>query len=564
MNRILIYILFSFGLAVLTVTIWLLVFLPMILEKRAQGAILNRTGSLLTVSGGHSLQFSPHLGISLYDVSWGNAVTAKKLTFPISFMQILGAQSSSNQFELEQPIFNVAVDNQERSKLGVPQSGADAKTNANDPLPAPLHVTVKDGSIKYQNDATAKAFSLTMMDGLIDVDAEDEITFKAAGLLAQERVHFSGGLKSLPRALGEGSPFDFNLEGAGASFGFTGRLVTAKGIDLAGIGTVETADAERLYKWLGADLKGIQTKLPLSITAGVESESSIFLLKKAEIRFAQMKAQGDVSFSNAGIRPNLTLDLNIDDLNTNFYAPIAENTAPNGSWNDKPFDLTSIKAFDAQFRLNANTFQYGQFTVGAAEIEGQLKDSVLNAKIKNVDIGNFDVNLDAHQSPLVLDLNFALALPEARSFMSSFFRMNWLAGALIVNGTLSAAGTSPSDMIGVLKGNLEVSSETATLNGVDLAQLGAHVLAEPVDGWEGALTAPTVIKTKFKVDDGVANVDSGSLSATGIKIELTGEVDVLRQALNLVGMMKLGGGDANASKVKIDGAWAKPHLTVVK
>ena len=564
MHKILSYIFFSLVLAVLTAAIWLFVFLPMILEKRAQGAILNRTGSLLSVSGGHSLQFSPHFGIALYDVSWGGVVSAKKLTFPITFMQILGVQASSTNFELEQPIFNVGVDGQGRSKFAVPQPGSVAKTNANEPLPLPLHVTVKDASFNYQNDATAKTFNLTAMDGLIDVDADDEITFKAAGQLAQQRVHFSGNLKSLPRAFGEGSPFDFNLEGAGAAFGFSGRLVAAKGIDLAGQGTVETMDALRLFSWLGADLSDMQTKQSLSITAGVESESSIFLLKKADIRFAQMHAQGDVSFSNAGVRPNITLDLKIDELNTNLSAPVAENVAPNGSWNDKLFDFTDAKAFDAQFRLTANRFQYGKFSIGPAEIEGQLKDSILSAKIANVDIGHFDLNLDAAQSPPILDLNFALTLPNAETFMSSLLHMTWLAGPLNMNGTLNAIGASPSDMIGSLKGNAEIQSEAATLNGVDVVKLGAHVLGEPVDGWQGEATSPTFFKTKLVVADGVASVESGILTAPGVKIDVTGEVDVLRQALNLIAKMNFGRTDGTPAKIKIDGAWSKPHFVLVK
>ena len=564
MNRILSYIFFSFILVVLTVAIWFFVFLPNILETRAQGAVLNRTGSLISVSGGHSLQFSPHFGIALYDVSWGNVVTAKKVTFPITFMQILGAQASSNAFELEQPIFSIGVDGQGRSKIGLPQSGSVLKTNENEAPPAPLHVAVRDGSVHYQNDASGKAFSLTMMDGLIDVDAQDEITFKAAGLLAQQRVHFSGDLKSLPRALGEGSPFDFNLEGAGASFGFTGRLVAAKGIDLAGIGTVETADAARLFNWLGAEVHGMPTQQPLSITAGVESESSTFLLKKADIRFAKIQAQGNVSFSNAGIRPNITLDLKIDDLNTNFYAPVTDSRVPNGSWNDKPFDFADVKAIDAQFRLTSNRFQYGDFLVGPAEIEGQLKDSLLNAKIKNVDIGNFDVNLDALQTPPKLDLSFAMALPKAETIVKNFMRTNWLSGPITINGSLSTIGASPSAMIGALKGNVEVLSEAATLRGVDMVKLGAHVLAEPVDGWEGETTNPMAFKTKFTVDDGVASVESASLTAPGIKAAVTGEVDILRQALNLVANMNLGRIDGNPAKVKIDGAWAKPHFVLVK
>ncbi len=564
MNRILSYIFFSFILAVLTIAIWLFIFLPMILEKRAQGAILDRTGSLLTVSGGHSLQFSPHFGIALYDVSWGSVVTTKKLTFPITVMQMLGAQASSNTFELEQPIFNLGVDGQGRSKIGLPQSSSVLKTNENEAPPAPIHVAVRDGSVHYQNEASGKAFSLTMMDGLIDVDAQDEITFKAAGLLAQQRVHFSGELKSLPRALGDGSPFDFNMEGAGASFGFTGRLVAAKGIDLAGIGTVETTDAARLFQWLGADLKGIQTKLPLSIAAGIESESSIFLLKKADIRFARMQAQGDVSFSNAGVRPNITLDLKVDDLNTNLYAPVAEKTAPNGIWNDKPFDFADFKAIDAQFRLTTNIFQYGDFLVGPAEIEGQLKDRILNAKITNADIGNFDVNLDAQQLPPMLDLNFALALPKAETFMKSVLHMNWLAGPLTLNGSLKTTGVSQSDMAGALKGNVEVISEASIVSGVDLAKLSAHVQSQPVDGWEGDTTSPTAFKTKLTIDDGVASVESASLTAPGIKAAVTGEVDILRQALNLVAEMKLGRIDGNPAKIKIDGAWAKPHFVLVK
>ena len=571
MNRTLSLSFLGLALVVVALAIWFAVFLPSLILRQAQTEVLNRTGRILAVSGGASLQVTPQLSIALHDISLAGASTmaepvikAKALVIPISIAQALGMQNIASRFSLDSPVFAMRLNGDGHSNVIIEDAAANAKVDANAPLPMPFEITFTNGAFKFVDDVNSKSFMLSELEGQADIDNQDEIALKAAATLAGQRVHFTSALKSLPRAFGEGSPLDFNLEGVGAAFGFSGRVVAARGFDLAGQASVDTDDSARLLKWLGIDLHGLHDKLPLTISSVVESQGPLFLLKKTDVQFAHMKAAGDISFSGAGVRPSVTLALGVDDLNLNMYGTTIKSDAPRSTWREQVFDLNDFNTADIQFRLAANALHFGEFSMASAQVEGSLKDGLMTAHISNDAVGNAALNVDAKQVPPKLNVELALSKIEAKTLFKTFAGMDWLSGPIDLNAKLSATGKSQAAMISSLNGTVEVKTDHVKFEGVELAGLVAQVFSEPVSGWKGVVTEPVAMNADLKVEDGIASLSKSELTAPGIKLNSVGELDVLRQALNLDVDAVLNRGDGKPAKISVNGPWVKPDFALVK
>ncbi len=571
MNRILGFGFLSVVLVMLVLATWLSIFMPARILHQMQNDFLARSGRALAANAGASLSLSPSLGVTFHDIRVDGAsalsepvLKAKSLFVPISLAQAFWSHPTKDEIVLEAPVFTMGFNSEGRANILLSDTTATVKADVKTALPAPLQVTFQNGSFVYKDELKTQSFTLSEAEGLITVDEQQEINLKSAAVLGGQRVHFQGALHSLPRAFSDGSPFDFNLDGAGAAFGFSGRVIATNGIDLAGQATVDTDDAARLLKWLGVELQGLGEKYPLAITSAVESQGAAFLLKKADVKIAKMTAQGDVSFSTAGERPHLTMAINMDELNNNLYASPVKGLATIGSWSDRLFDLNDMRTLNVEFRIAANRFHFGDFITGPTQVEGNLKDGVLSATLNNETSGKADVIFDSSQSPPKLSLNFDLKDLDAKTFVTQFTGMNWVQGALRLIATLNAEGASQAEMISNLKGNAEAQIDQGRIEGVDLAGLSAHIQSETVLGWEGAATRPVSGVVQLSVADGVATLQENNLTVPGIKISQTGEIDILRRALNLEAMLKLNRADGKPVKIKVTGPWIKPSFALLK
>ena len=548
------------GLIILTlaVTSWLLGIVPGLAAKTIQNETVRRTGRTLMIKGGASVQFSPQLGIALHDVSVSGASTnsepvvmATTLLVPASFFQLLSLQVSNQEIELEEPIFTVQFDATGQSNIIGGEAADDTQVAV-----LPLRIRFQNGVFKYIDEPNAKVFTVADVEGLADLDAQNEVHINAAMTVAGERTHIAANLKSLSRAFHDGSPFDFNLDAVGASISYGGRIVARQGLDLAGQLRVDTNNATRLFKWLGLDFHGIGSNVLFSLTAAVESNRSFINLKQSDIVLSGMKAKGDISLANNAVKSNVTLDLKFENLNTDLFL----NSKQNVSWSERPFDTHNFNALDLSYNLAATKMRVGGFETGDAQVVGNLKDGILTSTISSPTLGQSTINFNNHETPPKLGLEMALTLSDAKSFMQQFAEMNWFSGAMVLNGKLETVGNSQSEMIGALDGEIEIKSREAAFKGVSLSALAGKALVQPIAGWGGGDTEPVVFNSKFIWADGIATLQDNSLSAPGVKITASGEIDLLRQALNIDARVKLNQGDGKPAQVAVEGPWGKPHI----
>jgi uncharacterized protein involved in outer membrane biogenesis len=546
------------GLIVLTLVLasWLLVIVPGLVGKTIQNETARRTGRTLIINGGASMQFSPQLGVALRDVTIQGAstnsepvVTAKLLLVPASFLQLLTLHISQQEIQLQEPIFTLQIDAAGQSNV------VSEKAAVDDPQIAvsPLRIRFENGIFKYLDEPNAKRFAVTDLEGLVDLDAQNAAKINAAMTIAGERTHIAANLKSFDRAFHDGSPFDFNLDAVGASVSYGGRIVATQGIDLAGQLRVDTNNAVRLFKWLGVDLHGLGSNVPFSLTAALESNHGGVNLKQSEVLLSGMKGKGEITVAGKATKQSVTLNLEFENLNTDLILDSKQNL----SWSEKPFDMHNFNALDISYDLSATKMRIGVFETADAQIVGSLKDGLSATTIRSPSLGEAKLNFNAEEAPTKLGVELALALGDAKTFMQQFAGMNWYSGAMTLNGTLEAAGNSQAEMIGALDGQVEIKSSEAAFKGVSLSALAGKAVIQPLEGWDGGETEGVVLNGKFILADGIATVQENNLVAPGVKVTTTGDIDLLRQALNLNAQVK---GAGKAAQIVLEGPWAKPRI----
>jgi uncharacterized protein involved in outer membrane biogenesis len=543
---------------VLVVSSWLFVIVPGLVAKTVQEDMIRKTGRALIVKGGTTMQFSPLMGVALHDVSVAGVstnsepvVSAKTLHMPASFLQLLTLQIPRQEITLEEPIFTMQIDAAGQSNIMNPQAIEDLQTAY-----TPLRVRFENGVFKYIDEPHAKNSTVTDVEGLIDFDAQKQAHINAAMTVAGERTHIAVNLKSLARAFQDGSPFDFNLDAVGASISYGGRIVATQGIDLAGQLRVDTDNAARLFKWVGVDFHGLNNNVPLALTGALESDGTHVLFKQSEISISGMKAKGDISVVT-NLKPSVTMDLKFDNLNTDLFVDSKQNL----NWDERPIDIHNFNVLDLSYNLAAAKMRIGEFEMADADISGSLNDGVLTSNVTSPNLGEAKIDFNTHEAPAKLKLELALTFADAKTFMQQFASMKWFSGALVVNGKIETVGNSQSAMIGALDGQLELKSGEAVLNGVALSALVGKAVVQPIAGWEDGETDPVAFNSKFTLADGIASLQDNTLTASGIKIITSGDVDLLRQALNLKARVNLGRADGKPAQIIVEGPWAKPRIS---
>jgi uncharacterized protein involved in outer membrane biogenesis len=540
---------------ILALATWFLVVLPGLAGKTIQNDMVQRTGRTLIINAGASLQFSPQLGIALNEVSVPGAsinsepiVVAKIFFVPASLLQLLTLQISNQEIQLEEPIFTMQLDAAGQSNIVSDKTSVDSQIAA-----SPLRIRFEKGVFRYFDQPNATLVTVTDVEGLVDLDTKNESHVKAAMTVAGERTYIAANLKSLTRTFHDGSPFDFNLDAVGASMSYGGRIVAKRGIDLAGQLRVDTGNTTRLFKWLGFDFHGVGSNVPFSLTAALEASHAGLNLRQSEIFLSGMKGKGDISLAKNSAKPNVTLDLKFENLNTDLFLSSKQNV----SWSERPFDVHNLNAIDLSYNLAAKKMRIGVFEMDDAEIVGSLKDGLLNSTIGGPRLGETKMSFNSREVPAKLNLEMAITLADAKSFMMQFAGVNWYSGDMILNGKFETFGNRQSEMIGALDGQIEIKSSEAAFKGVSLSALAGKAAVQTIAGWDGGETEPALFNSKFVLADGIATIQDNNLSAPGVKISTTGDIDLLRQALNISARLKI---DGKAAQIAVEGPWGKPRI----
>ncbi|HUR43306.1 MAG TPA: AsmA-like C-terminal region-containing protein, partial [Aestuariivirga sp.] len=133
-------------------------------------------------------------------------------------------------------------------------------------------------------------------------------------------------------------------------------------------------------------------------------------------------------------------------------------------------------------------------------------------------------------------LIFAGHHANAAQLLGPLAGITWLDGETQLNATVSGTGKTQQEMISTLQGEAQITLAKGWLRGLDTGLGLTAVAREMQKGWPGAgkgETPFTSLAASFSMADGIANMKTFKLESPALSVSGTGEIDLLRRALDL-------------------------------
>jgi uncharacterized protein involved in outer membrane biogenesis len=147
----------------------------------------------------------------------------------------------------------------------------------------------------------------------------------------------------------------------------------------------------------------------------------------------------------------------------------------------------------------------------------------------------------------------------AKAFLQPLTGFGAVDGPISLQADLSSQGNSTARIISSLSGQAELSISNGTINGLALAEF----LSGKGKGWRlssNKTTAVTSGEAKFELQDGVALITSFNVESNGLKLVASGEIDLLRQNLDIICRPEIAVEIKLPVQLAVVGPWTDPSV----
>jgi AsmA protein len=446
--------------------------------------------------------------------------------------------------------------------------------------PPGLPVRISNGRIAFLDERSGGAAEIVNVEAQAELAGPpDELTAKGAFVWNERRAPFTLFLKSPQRVAEDGSPADLTLQAPGLAFQFSGRAALIKGFELDGQAEIKGTDLGLAASWFGAELPAGLNAARFELAGAVETSGKGLAFTNAQFTLDDMRGVGDVALALGQGRPMITAKVNAGTLDLTRYSGAAPSPTASfltTSWSSKPIDLSALKSLDADLAITARAFAYGAFRTGPAEITAHLRDGALDLKLGKAAFaeGTIDLALvlDGKADPPTVQFNVngegliaEKALPAAVGFGD-------MSGKLSPSLSVKATGRTLAELISTLKGQASLRVVSGTIKSVDLTGAFGKVATAILDGWgrdESHSTPFEALSATFTLADGIAQTNNLILTSPSLTFTGKGEVDLLRQAIDLKVDPRLLDATSTATApqfatfpvaVQVKGPWVGPRI----
>ena len=539
------------------------------------------TGVGLTSSGLPGLSFWPRFAVSFGNVvipvpkgaSSAPLATIETLTVTPSDGLFGWGEAGIAEILLERPSFNLIVSADGRANWNY-----SVQAQAGEPPGLPLRIV--DGRIAFLDERSGAAAEILNVESQVELAGPaDELNAKGAFVWRERRATFTLFLKSPQRVAEDGSPADVTLQAPGLAFQFSGRAALPSGFELDGQAEIKGTDLGLAASWFGAALPAGLNAARFELAGAVETSSKGLSFTSAQFVLDDMRGEGDVAVAQGKARPMITARVTAETIDLTRYSGAAPSPAASflaSPWSSTTIDLSALKSFDADLDVTARAFAYGAFRTGPAELKAGLNEGTLDLKLAKALYagGTLDLALilDGKANPPALqftvngqDLAADKALPAAVGFGD-------MSGKLSPSLSVSATGGTLAEMISTLKGQASLRIVSGAIKAVDLPAVFGKVATAILDGWgrdQKLSTSFEALSATFTVADGIAQTTNLILTSPSLTFTGKGEVDVLRQAIDLKVDPQLAAASSTAAApqfatfpvaIQVKGPWVGPRI----
>lgn len=548
-----------------------------------QDYVMRKTGRTLLVNGGARLEFAPQLRVRLDDVFLsnpegmeGNFARAASAHLPLQLSDLIQRKLKIRSIALDQPVFSFLVDRDGHSSWVSAGKGGQGKPDNNASAKEPLTLLVENGSANFLDERNGQAFSLEDASANIAISDDGELDVEGTASLNKQFARIEAQVKSLKRLGEDGSPLDLTITAPALTVNFTGRLATHDGLNLAGAIDATAPDLRHLAKWLGSDVKGNAGLKNFSLAGALDSKGAVFNLAKASVALDGMVATGDMTLDLTKKTPNVSATLSTDVFSLDPYLPVKKASIMSASkegagWDTSPVAFDRLKGVDGSLKLSAFQVKWNGAEIGPAELSGTLKDGKLETSVQDATLyggkATAKITLDGTQDLPVLQLDIDAQEIKGETFLNEFAGVDWLAGNTGMQATLTASGHNQREMMSTLAGKFSIDVSDGEITGLNIVDMFSTVSRALSDGWgEGPenLTSFDTAQASFQIRDGIAKSIDVQISGPAFAVTGSGEIDMLRRALDFKFDPKLVTGSNETTglpvQVAVKGPWQAPKI----
>ncbi len=541
-----------------------------------------QTGVAVTSSGLPGLSFWPRFSVSLGNV----VIPAPKgsTSAPLATIEtlrivpadgLLGwGENGIAEIVIEKPSINLVI-------------GADGHANWDYAAAATageaegLPLRIAGGRVAFLDERTGTAVALSDVEALTSLAGPaDELNARGAFVWNERRAGFTLFLKSPQRVAEDGSPADVTLQAPGLDFQFSGRAALIKGFELDGQAGIKGTDLGMAASWFGASLPEGMNGARFELAGAVDSSAQGLLFTNAQFALDDMRGQGDIGLALGKGRPKLDADVTVQTIDLTRYSgsTAVNNAFLTNPWSTSRIDLTALRSLDVILKVGTNAFAYGAFRTGPAELTANLADGILDLKIAKAAYaeGTLDLALKIDGKAATPSLQFSANGENIAADRALLAAVGFgdLRGRLSPSLSLQASGPTLADLVSTLKGQASFRAVSGTLTGIDLPVAFGKVSTAILEGWgrdERQSTTFDALSATFAISDGIAETTNLILSSPALTFTGKGEIDLLRQALDLKVDPQLAVSAATSATapaplatfpvaIQVKGSWLAPRI----
>jgi uncharacterized protein involved in outer membrane biogenesis len=560
-------------LALLLLAVALLV-LPRLAADRLALNLKEKHGLELAVQGSSGLSIVHGLAATFGNVAISESATPEiaiaridKMTVPLPISSLF-TRAGLRHVILEDAIFTFDAKDDNAARAAQAPANIQASPSAK-----PFRIEMRNASVKANDPERQISISATDVSGEVVLAEDKSLSANLRGLLNGGSTVLQLNVDDIARLRQKGSPADVTLTSGAHTLVLTGRLGIHKALTFDGSVAAESPDLRSFLRWLGFTTAGFAMPTPVALDAGLSISKSQASFSNLAFALANMQAKGTLVFQAANPRPLVTANLAFNALDLGFYAASADNgpvkTAPDltQEWQEKPFDVSDLKRFDAKVSLTTEAVSIGAVAAGPATVEADIVDGAVVAKITTQALyggsGKLDFSLTSEDRPQ-LALKIDVSGAEARLVLAQAFGIRFLEGPVTLMADVKANGQNVAQLISTLSGTTSLSLNEGTVDGLNMAAVAGLVARNDIEGWgtsAGEVTTLTNVAVAAILADGIATLNNSSLKAAGISAEISGTIDLLRRALDVHVKPMAAGGSNVPLAFRVRGLWDKPKLT---
>ena len=574
--------------------------------------VKSSTGRDLSIKGDAGLTFFPALGFTMGDVSlsappaMGGApfVRMKRLTVQVKLLPLLSQKVAIDSFILDEPVIDLRVDKQgqkswdfaahqagpKRTQLAQADGRGGTVNDAGSSWPgagsgaseggfdvAALEqlelgdVWIINGTVGYTDEGSGTNERVDAINATLGLKSiaspftlEGDLRYKG------EQVAFNSNLRSLKSILGQRpADLDATVQSPHLTGTFKGRVDVSQDLRLDGDVTAQSDSVRGLATWLGAELPKAKGFGPFSLKGRLRADGPVYDLSNIKLGLDGATGDGKVTVKTDGVRPNVSGELRLSELDLNKYMPAGDaaqdaGTAADGQdepssiedlinrpgprvrgytkrsgWSQDPIDFSALGTVDANLKLGLGRLLYEKIKVGRTRMDVVLTDRALTAKLNEMELysgtGRGVVTVNTRSATPVMGANFNLQGVSAQPLLNDAAEIDWLAGKGQLLLALKSSGLHERQIINRLNGSASFAFQDGAITGFNVAKWVRAIQQGNLADFGGSPTEKTdfsELSASFKIVKGVAVNDDLQIQSPLLRATGEGKVVLPRQRVD--------------------------------